>query len=102
MRNLIVVCQKCHDKHHAGRLEIHPLKQTSIGPIRDSVSEPEEIQVEQPKRRSKYDDEQQKIIEEMLRKNPSGPLRRICVILAQDHDIKISEATLRSIRSKLC
>jgi DNA mismatch repair protein MutS len=101
-RNLITVCQSCHDKHHAGRLEIQPLKQTSIGPIRDSVSEPEEIQVEQPKRRSKYDDEQQKIIEEMLRKNPSGPLRRICVILAQDHDIKISEATLRSIRSKLC
>lgn len=108
-RNLITVCASCHDKHHAGKLDIQPLKQTSIGPIRLTADAPQEDKVEQedqqvvliPIRRSKYDDSQQTIIEEMLRKNPSGSLRRICVILVQDHDIKISEATLRSIRSRL-
>lgn len=35
LRNLIVVCQKCHDRHHAGELEIGPMKQTSDGPVRE-------------------------------------------------------------------
>ena len=63
----------------------------------DSKSDPSE----KPKRRGKFDEEQQATIEETLRKNPNGPLRRVCVLLAQEHDIKISEASLRSIRSRM-
>ncbi len=108
-RNLITVCAGCHDKHHAGLLEIQPLKQTSAGPMRleesDSKSEGKSDSKseasEKPKRRGKFDEEQQTIIEDMLRKNPNGPLRRVSVLLAQDHDIKISEATLRSFRARL-
>jgi DNA mismatch repair protein MutS len=37
-RNLIVVCNSCHDKHHAGELEIPPLQQTSEGPERISLA----------------------------------------------------------------
>jgi DNA mismatch repair protein MutS len=36
-RNLIVVCQRCHDEHHAGRLDIQPLRMTSDGPVRVPV-----------------------------------------------------------------
>lgn len=101
-RNLITVCQRCHDKHHAGQLEIQPLKQTSAGPMRPTTP-PSPKEDAQPKqvRKSKFDEEQQTLIEETLRSNPNGPLRRVCVILAQEHDIKISEATLRSIRSRM-
>ena len=99
-RNLITVCQRCHDKHHAGQLEIQPLKQTSAGPIRIQPTTEPAPEVKQH-RKGKFDQEQQSLIEETLRNNPNGPLRRVCVILAQEHEIKISEATLRSIRSRM-
>jgi DNA mismatch repair protein MutS len=31
MRNLVVVCSRCHDAHHAGAITIGPLQQTSEG-----------------------------------------------------------------------
>jgi DNA mismatch repair protein MutS len=37
-RNLIVLCKVCHDKHHAGLLEIFPLQQTSDGAERLTVT----------------------------------------------------------------
>lgn len=100
-RNLITVCQRCHDKHHAGQLEIHPLKQTSAGPMRPTTPPSQKEEPQKQTRKGKFDEEQQTLIEETLRSNPNGPLRRVCVILAQEHDIKISEATLRSIRSRM-
>jgi DNA mismatch repair protein MutS len=33
-RNLMVVCQRCHDDHHAGRIEFGRVVQTSAGPVR--------------------------------------------------------------------
>ena len=110
-RNLITVCAACHDKHHAGRLEITPLKQTSEGPLRlESPCQEEErtissssSQETSPKktRKSKWSDEQLTQIQEMLRKYPAGPLRRICLLLEQEHEINITESSLRVIRSKL-
>jgi hypothetical protein len=37
LRNLVVVCQACHDAHHAGQIEIGPIQQTSSGPERRLV-----------------------------------------------------------------
>jgi hypothetical protein len=34
VRNLIVVCEGCHDAHHNGTKPISPLSDTSIGPRR--------------------------------------------------------------------
>jgi hypothetical protein len=34
LRNLVVVCRTCHDAHHAGKLHIGPVRQTSAGPER--------------------------------------------------------------------
>ena len=103
-RNLITVCQRCHDKHHAGQLEIQPLKQTSAGPLRvcgEASQEPEPEAKVKTQRKGKFDNDQQRVIEETLRNNLNGPLRRVCVLLAQEHEIKVSEATLRSIRSRM-
>jgi len=37
LSNLIVVCQKCHDDHHAGRITIGPARMTSEGVEREVV-----------------------------------------------------------------
>jgi DNA mismatch repair protein MutS len=37
LRNLVVLCETCHDKHHAGELEIGELRQTSEGLERSTV-----------------------------------------------------------------
>ena len=34
LRNLVVLCEECHDKHHNDELDIGPLQQTSDGPQR--------------------------------------------------------------------
>ena len=103
-RNLVTVCQQCHDKHHAGSLEIAPLKQTSEGPLRETASTTSSTSEETPKikggRKSKWSDEQLAQIHEMLRKYPAGPLRRICLLLEQESEIQITESSLRVIRTK--
>ncbi len=108
-RNLVTVCQLCHDKHHAGKLDIQPLKQTSEGPLRltapplteeGSVSSKEEAPTTKT-RRSKWSTEQMEQIHGMLRKYPNGPLRRISLLLDQEYDIQITESSLRTIRTKI-
>ena len=41
VRNLIVVCEMCHDNHHRGLLDIYPFQQTSDGLERISLSDTE-------------------------------------------------------------
>jgi DNA mismatch repair protein MutS len=36
-RNLVVVCDKCHDLHHSGKLQINPIQMTSAGPLRKII-----------------------------------------------------------------
>jgi DNA mismatch repair protein MutS len=57
IRNLVVVCQSCHDKHHSNQIEIGSVKQTSNGLERD-ISE-----VKISVKRSKYTDEQKEVIQ---------------------------------------
>ena len=38
VRNLVVLCELCHDKHHAKEIDIHPLTQTSEGLERIAIS----------------------------------------------------------------
>lgn len=35
LRNLVVLCEECHDAHHAGTLQIGPARQTSEGVVRE-------------------------------------------------------------------
>jgi DNA mismatch repair protein MutS len=105
-RNLVVVCGACHDAHHAGEVQIAPLKQTSDGPIRqiyskvDSEEIASNLSLSPPRSRSKWSPEDLTIIETALRENVSAPLKRISVLLKAD-GITISDASLRSIRARL-
>jgi DNA mismatch repair protein MutS len=96
LRNLIVVCQSCHDKHHAGELEIGPQVQTSAGPQRVAVQT-----APAKKTKSKWSEEQLKTIEETLRKYPHLAIPRLVYDLKQQEDIEISEAQLRKMRNSL-
>lgn len=103
LRNLIVVCSSCHDKHHNGELEIGKEKQTSVGPQREIVEKPKqaEKEKEKPKAKSKWSAEQQQIIESYLRKYVHLSLSRIKYDLKQEQEIDISEAALGKIRNSL-
>ena len=98
VRNLIVVCQSCHDKHHAGEIEIGPEKLTSKGPQRNiTITPPKEIK----EKASKWSIQEKMIIEQYLKKFKNVPLARIAYDLQQQEHILISVASLRKIRDAL-
>jgi hypothetical protein len=99
LRNLIVVCQECHDKHHAGELEIAPQKQTSSGPQRIVTETPKTIVVKLKKK--KWSDEEVETIERYLRKYPHMAIGRLVYDLKQTEGISISESVLRKMRLEL-
>jgi DNA mismatch repair protein MutS len=97
LRNLIVVCQTCHDKHHAGELTIGPQKQTSAGPLRVThmtTPTPKKIKV-------KWSEEESNTIEKYLRTYPHLSISRLVYDLKQKEDISISESALRKIKHTL-
>lgn len=103
LANLMVVCAKCHDLHHAGKLEITPLQQTSKGLVQ--VKAPSETEVndannnkEEPAKTAS--EERKEVILDTLRRLPNVPLKRIAYDLEVNHGIQVSEATLRAYRKK--
>ena len=97
-RNLIVVCQKCHDDHHSGKLDIGQTKQTSKGPQREIQKQEVAVVVSKP---SKWSVQEQMTIEQYLKKFKSVPLARIAYDLEQQEHILISVASLRKIRNEI-
>jgi len=95
MRNLIVVCQKCHDKHHSGKIEIGSVKQTSEGCIRQlHISE-----TPVKKSKSKWSDEEKEVIQSYIQKYPNLSPKRLTYDLEKNEGITISEQSLRSFRN---
>ena len=104
-RNLVVVCDKCHDHHHAGAIQIEPIQMTSAGPMRPATtSAPEEHINDTPprprQRKSQWSPEQQAIIDDFLMKYKTSPLKRIAILLKEE-GIEIGEASLRSARNAI-
>lgn len=97
LSNLVVVCQTCHDKHHAGELEIGSQKMTSSGPER-TVS----TTVATKKVKVKWTEEEMSTIESTLRKYPHLPISRLVYDLKEKEDIQISVAALTKLRNSLC
>jgi DNA mismatch repair protein MutS len=92
MRNLIVVCQSCHDKHHSNTIEIGSVKQTSNG-LQRTINE-----IKTSVKRSKYTDEEKEIIQSYLSKYKNLSPKRIAYDLEKNEDIHISESSLRAFR----
>jgi DNA mismatch repair protein MutS len=91
LRNLIVVCQACHDKHHNEEIEIGSVKETSEGPER-------EVKLVASKRKTaKYSEEQMTQIMTILKSKPNGTAEYIKHSLSEA-GIQITEAMVRKLR----
>jgi DNA mismatch repair protein MutS len=89
-RNLAVLCEACHEAHHAGMIEVGPVQQTSEGPVRTIITN----------QSPRANDDVVGHIESILRERPNAPLKRLVYDL-ELQGIKISEQRLRSMRKGL-
>jgi DNA mismatch repair protein MutS len=105
VRNLIVVCETCHDKHHAGQLHIGPVEDTSEGPIRSITNLQSFAHVpreEEPKSKKKalFTTEQIAKIREVIATDPGLAPKLYCFRVQRLHDIPITEAQFKSLQKK--
>ena len=98
-RNLVVICQKCHDDVHAGKMDIREVKLTSDGPERVIIKE--EVKTAPIHKKSKWSEEEHEIILSTLRKYSILSLKSIEAHLSSKHDIRISVSVLGKMRKEL-
>jgi DNA mismatch repair protein MutS len=92
-RNLMVLCETCHDRIHAGTLIVGDIQLTSSGPERVIQ------QVESPiKKNGKWTEEEIETVKSTLKKYTSLSLKSIRAQLSSKHSIEISEAMLGKMR----
>jgi hypothetical protein len=107
MRNLVVICQKCHDDVHSGKLNVGEVRITSDGPERIIIKEetkkiPIPIPIPIPiQKKSKWSAEENEIIVSTLRKYSTLSLKSIEAHLSSKHDIRISVSVLGKMRKEL-
>lgn len=95
--NLVVLCQGCHDAHHAGRITIGPLVQTSEGSERKTTSSHSSL----PEIKScKWTQEELVVIETALREYKTASLKAVSYQLKQE-GVVISVQGLAAIRKRL-
>jgi len=98
-RNLVVICQKCHDDVHAGKIDVGEVKVTSDGPERVIIKE--EIKKSPIQKKSKWSKEEHETIVSTLRKYSTLSLKSIEAYLSSKHDIRISVSVLGKIKKEL-
>ena len=107
LRNLVVVCQTCHDRHHAGELAIGCVKQTSDGPVREVVDLSRFAYTgtsganQTTPRAAGLSEEQLQTVSERLRRYPKLDARRIAFDLEHEDGIRITVQRLRTLRATL-
>ena len=95
LRNLVVLCERCHDKHHAGQLEVGELRQTSEG-LERSTTVFSEVAAPVKKKAPKWTEEQMETIRTAINKFSGRPLTRICLEL-EEVGIHIKPAQLKGL-----
>ena len=98
IRNLAVLCAKCHDEVHAGKITIPPMMQTTKGSLRLEEDPVEESVISKAGPRSKWSTEQIKCITEYLKKYPNVQPKR-AVFDLKEKGIEISPTSLRAFRN---
>lgn len=105
VRNLIVVCEACHDKHHAGQLQIGPVVDTSEGPVRSitmlqSFAHVPREEESKPKKKVLFTTEQMAKIREVVAANPGLAPKLYCFRIQRLHELTITEAQFKSLQKK--
>jgi DNA mismatch repair protein MutS len=102
-RNLIVICEGCHDKTHSGTIEIGEIKMTSDGPQREiKIQDNNSVNSEKKSaKKSKWTEEEQETIVDTLRKYSTLSLKSVRAHLSSKYEIEISEGILGKMRKEL-
>lgn len=97
-RNLVVLCDRCHDEVHSGQLEVGTVQQTSEGPVRViKIKKTLEKQKATAKTaKTKWTEEQIETIYSAIESLKGRPASRICSEL-QLNGITISQAALAKL-----
>jgi DNA mismatch repair protein MutS len=99
IRNLIVVCQKCHDSIHNNCIEIGSVIQTSEGSVRSNDSDVSSQSSESKRnKKAKWSDEDLQTINSVIEKFKTSSLKAIRAYLESKHEIRVSEAILSKMR----
>ena len=93
-RNLIVICQACHDAVHANKIEVQGQMMTSDGPERKIV----EIKEEKKVKKGKWTEDELETITKTLHMYSSLSLKAIRTYLYSKHEIDISEGILGKMK----
>lgn len=96
IRNMVVLCDKCHDKIHAGEFVVGPVVQTSEGEVRRI----QELQ-KYAYKPSDLTEEQLKLIKQELQTYWTLPAVRLIFYIEQHHGIKLTLQRLKSIRASI-
>jgi DNA mismatch repair protein MutS len=98
--NLRVLCDLCHDKHHAGDLEVAALIQTSDGfETATTVTGTTRTSMTGVSKKSKWSAEEQTTIETVCRQFAKLTNAALSKYLLNHHNIEISSGTLKNFRS---
>ncbi len=100
MRNLTVLCEICHDKVHAGVIEVGPTRQTSDGPVLEIKDLAAFAYKPSPVRGDLTEDELG-TIKQALSSYRTLTANRMLFYLEQQHGIKITAQRLKTIRAAL-
>jgi hypothetical protein len=92
-RNLVPVCEACHDKHHRGEIKIGQVQLTSEGPTRD-------ISIVSSHHSKEINEDIIHDVEEHIRRYPGSPLKRIAFDLERE-GIKMSVQKIQAIRNRM-
>ena len=98
LRNLVVVCQTCHDAHHAGRLVIGQVKQTSAGPEREIIH----VKEIEPKKNTivHLSDDVVRLVAETAKTYPHLSSKLLVFQMKELHDIDITTQELGVLKRK--
>ena len=101
LRNLAVLCDACHDKHHANEITIAPLTQTSDGLERFSYTGPSSsvntAKATTSAKDAKWSVDEMETIKSTALKFKGRPLARISAALQEEHHIHITPAALKRL-----
>ena len=94
-RNLAVLCETCHDKHHSGEITVGPLRLTSDGVERESIVTSSTTRTIKA---STWNDEEMELITASIRAHLGAPAKRILLDLCEK-GVRITAAQLKRFYS---
>jgi len=103
IRNLATLCQGCHDTHHAEKIRVGPVEDTSDGPVRSilDLSQYAHVPKEPIKsmKKTTFTKEQLEAIQTVQETYPHLHTKLLVFQIEKTYGFKVTEAQLKQLRS---